>query len=61
MCSILLPSLIFDDGLCFGESLMQMIDEVASLKVLTITLISVIGRLNNHKRFPPLNSINEMF
>jgi hypothetical protein len=42
--------LILDDGSCSGESILQMIDEVAFLGVSDITVLSVVGRLNDHKR-----------
>jgi len=52
--------LILDDGSCSGESILQMIDEVAFLDVRKICVLSIIGRLNEHKRefFSKINSIN---
>lgn len=43
-------ALIIDDGSCSGDSLMQMIDEIASLEVKEIFVLSIIGRLNDHKK-----------
>ena len=42
--------LILDDGSCSGESLLQMIDEVAFFDVKEITAILIVGRVNDHKR-----------
>jgi len=42
--------LILDDGSCSGESISQMIDEVAFLNVDSIVVLSLVGRLNDHKR-----------
>ncbi|RKS55872.1 hypothetical protein BC962_0845 [Gillisia mitskevichiae] len=52
-------ALILDDGSCSGESLLQMIDEVAFLDVQEITVLSIVGRVNEHKRefFSRLKSI----
>lgn len=52
--------LILDDGSCSGESILQMIDEVAFLDVRRISVLSIIGRVNEHKRefFSRINSIN---
>ncbi|WP_293299960.1 phosphoribosyltransferase [Pedobacter sp. UBA4863] len=52
-------ALIIDDGSCSGDSLMQMIDEIAALKVKEIFVLSIIGRLNDHKKdfFTRLNTI----
>lgn len=52
--------LIIDDGSCSGDSLTQMIDEVAALDVTEIYVLSIIGRLNDHKKdfFSRLNTIN---
>lgn len=52
--------LILDDGSCSGESILQMIDEVAFLDVRKICVLSIIGRVNEHKRefFSRINSIN---
>ncbi len=52
--------LILDDGSCSGESILQMIDEVAFLDVIKISVLSIIGRVNEHKRefFSRINSIN---
>lgn len=51
--------LILDDGSCSGDSLLQMIDEVAFLDVKEITVLSIVGRVNDHKRefFSRLKSI----
>nr|WP_315200961.1 hypothetical protein [uncultured Flavobacterium sp.] len=52
--------LILDDGSCSGESILQMIDEVAFLDVREISVLSIIGRVNEHKRefFSRIKSIN---
>lgn len=52
--------LIIDDGSCSGESLLQMIDEVAFFDVKKITVLSIVGRVNDHKRefFSRIKSIN---
>ena len=42
--------LILDDGSCTGESILQMIDEVAFLNAKEITVLSIVGRINDHKR-----------
>lgn len=42
--------LILDDGSCSGESIIQMIDEVAFLDVKEIVVLSIIGRVTDHKR-----------
>jgi orotate phosphoribosyltransferase len=42
--------LILDDGSCSGESILQMIDEVAFLNAREITVLSIVGRVNDHKR-----------
>lgn len=42
--------LILDDGSCSGESISQMIDEVAFLEVNSIVVLSLVGRINDHKR-----------
>jgi orotate phosphoribosyltransferase len=42
--------LIIDDGSCTGESIVQMIDEVCFLKVREIIVLSIIGRVTDHKR-----------
>jgi len=51
--------LVLDDGSCSGESLLQMIDEVAFFEVKEITVLSIVGRVNDHKRefFSRLKSI----
>ncbi|RYM35718.1 hypothetical protein ERX46_01620 [Brumimicrobium glaciale] len=51
--------LILDDGSCSGESLLQMINEVAFFDVKEITAISIVGRVNDHKRefFSRLKSV----
>ncbi|MGE7775201.1 hypothetical protein ACQKLP_10785 [Chitinophaga sp. NPDC101104] len=43
-------ALILDDGSCSGESIFQMTSEVSSLKVSSILILSVIGRVNDQKR-----------
>jgi orotate phosphoribosyltransferase len=52
--------MILDDGSCSGESISQMIDEVAFLNVRSIIVLSMIGRLNDHKRefFSRIKKIN---
>lgn len=52
--------LILDDGSCSGESIIQMIGEVAFLEVQEIIVLSIIGRVNDHKRdfFSKIKSIN---
>lgn len=52
-------ALIIDDGSCSGDSLMQMIDEIASLEIKEVFVVSIIGRLNDHKKdfFTRLNTI----
>ncbi|WP_346319465.1 hypothetical protein [Chitinophaga sp. YIM B06452] len=42
--------MILDDGSCSGESVIQMIDEVATLNVREIIVLSIIGRVNDHKK-----------
>lgn len=42
--------LILDDGSCSGESILQMIDEVAFLNAQEIMVLSIVGRVNDHKR-----------
>lgn len=42
--------LILDDGSCTGDSLIQMIDELALFEVKEIVLLCLIGRINDHKR-----------
>lgn len=53
-------SLILDDGSCSGESIIQMIDEVAFLGVKKIYVLSIIGRVSEHKRefLSRINSIS---
>jgi orotate phosphoribosyltransferase len=50
---------IIDDGTCTGETLMQTIDSVAFLNVNRITVLSVVGRLEDFQRefFTRLHSI----
>lgn len=50
---------IIDDGTCTGETLMQTIDSVAFLNVRRITVLSVVGRLEDFQRefFTRLHSI----
>jgi hypothetical protein len=42
--------LILDDGSCSGDSLIQMIDEIAFYNAREIILICVISRIKDHKR-----------
>ncbi|MGC3948011.1 MAG: hypothetical protein QM762_26465 [Chryseolinea sp.] len=51
---------ILDDGSCTGDSIVQMIDEVAFLNVSEIVVLTLIGRVNNHKRefFSRIESIS---
>ena len=42
--------LILDDGSCSGDSLMQMVDEVAVFDVKKIVVLSFVGRINDHRR-----------
>jgi len=42
--------MILDDGSCTGDSIIQMIDEVAFLDVNEIIVLSIVGRVNDHKR-----------
>lgn len=42
--------LIFDDGSCSGDSLLQMINELSYFKPNKIDLLCLVGRVNNHKR-----------
>lgn len=42
--------LILDDGSCSGESIIQMIDEIAFLNTREIIVVSLLGRINEHKR-----------
>ncbi|QQT46108.1 Uncharacterised protein [Sphingobacterium multivorum] len=42
--------MILDDGSCTGESMIQMINEVSSLTVKKIVVISLIGRVSDHKK-----------
>ncbi|MEP1096370.1 MAG: hypothetical protein ABJG78_14735 [Cyclobacteriaceae bacterium] len=42
--------LILDDGTCTGESIIQMIDEVAFLRANKLTILTIIGRINDSKR-----------
>lgn len=41
---------ILDDGSCTGDSLIQMIDEIAFYTAKEIILLCIIGRVNDHKR-----------
>lgn len=52
--------LVIDDGSCSGDSIIQMIDEIALLSVAEIIVISILGRLNDHKSdfFSRIKSIN---
>lgn len=51
--------LILDDGSCSGDSLIQMIDEIAFYEAKEIILLCFIGRVNDHKRefFSRISSI----
>jgi hypothetical protein len=51
--------LILDDGSCSGDSLIQMIDEIAFYNAKEIIVLCFIGRVKNHKRelFSRLTSI----
>ena len=51
--------LILDDGSCSGDSLTQMINEVAFYKPSNIAIISIIGRIPEHKR-EFLSSLSEL-
>ncbi|MDJ1498909.1 hypothetical protein QNI19_38635 [Cytophagaceae bacterium DM2B3-1] len=53
-------AMILDDGSCSGESIIQMIDEVASFNVEEIIVLSIIGRVSDHKKdfFSRLEAIN---
>jgi len=42
--------LILDDGSCSGDSLIQMIDEIAFYTAKEIVLLCIVGRINDHKR-----------
>ena len=42
--------LILDDGSCSGDSLIQMIDEIALSSTKEISLVCLIGRVNDYKR-----------
>jgi len=42
--------LILDDGSCSGDSLMQMVDEVAVFDIRKIVVLSFVGRINDHRR-----------
>jgi hypothetical protein len=42
--------LIFDDGSCTGDSLLQMINELSIFQPKKIDLICIVGRVNDHKR-----------
>lgn len=44
------PVLILDDGTCTGDSLTQMINELSFYNPQKITVLSIIGRLPEHKR-----------
>jgi orotate phosphoribosyltransferase len=41
---------ILDDGSCSGDSLIQMVDEIAFYKVKEIVLLCFVGRVGDHKR-----------
>jgi len=51
--------LILDDGSCTGDSLTQMMNEISYYKPISITIISLIGRVLEHKR-EFLSSIREI-
>ncbi|WP_339810812.1 phosphoribosyltransferase [uncultured Imperialibacter sp.] len=42
--------LVLDDGTCTGESIIQMIDEIAFLKAKRLVILTIIGRTNDSKR-----------
>lgn len=42
--------LILDDGSCSGDSILQMVNELAYFKPKKIDVISLIGRVDDHKR-----------
>lgn len=42
--------LIIDDGSCSGDSLLQMINELVYFRPKKIDVISLVGRVNDHKR-----------
>jgi len=42
--------LIFDDGSCTGDSLIQMVDALTLFEIKEIVLVCLIGRVNDHKR-----------
>ncbi|MDI1256950.1 MAG: hypothetical protein PSV16_12710 [Flavobacterium sp.] len=42
--------LILDDGSCTGDSLLQMINEIAYFNPKNIILLSLVGRVDDHKR-----------
>ncbi|MBW8359584.1 MAG: phosphoribosyltransferase [Weeksellaceae bacterium] len=42
--------LIIDDGSCSGDSILQMVNELAYFKPKKIDVVSLIGRVNDHKR-----------
>lgn len=54
--------LILDDGSCSGDSLTQMVNEVAFYKPQKIIVISLIGRISEHKRefLSTLNTITKV-
>ncbi|TDP00331.1 hypothetical protein [Flavobacterium sp. 245] len=51
--------LIFDDGSCTGDSLLQMINELTIFRPKKIDLLCIVGRVNDHKRefFSKINSL----
>lgn len=51
--------MILDDGSCSGESLIQMINEISSLKVNNIIVLSIIDRISDHKKdfFSKINTL----
>jgi len=42
--------MIFDDGSCSGDSLIQMLDEITLFNIKEVVLLSLIGRVSAHKR-----------
>ncbi len=42
--------LILDDGSCTGDSILQMIDEIAFSEAKNIILLCLVGRISDHKR-----------
>lgn len=53
--------LLLDDGSCSGDSLLQMINEVSFYNPISINLVCIIGRVDDHKRefFSKIQSFTE--